>query len=65
MAESITTKMKTLFVGAVLAAAMIPVALQLLGTANLSGVDATVVSLFALISIGIVIAAALVFFDLI
>ena len=53
------------FVGAILAAALIPVALQQLATANLSGLDASTVALFGVIAIAIVVVVVVLFFKLI
>ena len=53
------------FVGAILAAALIPVALQQLATANTSGLDASTVALFGVIGIAIVVVVVVLFFKLI
>lgn len=53
------------FVGAILAAALIPVALQQLATANTTGLDASTVALFGVIGIAIVVVVVVLFFKLI
>lgn len=53
------------FVGAILAAALIPVALQSLATANLTGLDASTVALFGVIGIAIIVVVVILFFKMI
>ena len=66
MAESkIINTLVGVFVGAILAAALIPVALQQLATANTSGLDASTVALFGVIGIAIVVVVVVLFFKLI
>lgn len=61
----ITDKMIGIFIGAILAAALIPVALQNLATANTTGLDTSVIALFGVISIAIIVAVVIVFFKMI
>lgn len=61
----ITDKLVGVFVGAILAAALIPVALQQLATANLTGLDASTIALFGVIAIAIIVAVVILFFKMI
>ena len=57
-----TDKMVGIFVGAILAAALIPVSLQMLATANTTGLSTAVIALFGVISIAIIVAVVILFF---
>lgn len=68
---NVTDKMIALFVGGILAAALIPVGLQQLSTGavgltNISGtgvnVDASVIALYGIISIAVIVAVVILFF---
>ena len=61
----VTDKLVAVFVGAILAAALIPVALQQLASANLTGLDASTVALFGVIGIAIIVAVVILFFKMI
>lgn len=60
-----TDRMVSLFVGAILAAALIPVALQQLASGNLTGLDPAVAALYGVIAIAIIVAVVVVFFKVI
>lgn len=60
-----TDKMVGIFIGAILAAALIPVALQSLATANTTGLSSSVIALFGVVSIAIIVAVVIAFFKLI
>lgn len=61
----ITDKVISVFIGAILAAALIPVALQQLATANTTGFDSATLALFGVISIAVIVAVVVLFFKMI
>jgi len=61
----LTDKMVGLFVGAILAGALIPTALQQLAGGNTSGLDASVIALYGVISIAVIVAVVVVFFKMV
>lgn len=74
--QKIINTLVGVFVGAILAAALIPVALTQLATANLTGfsigvpnesrsVDPAVIALFAVIGIAVIVVVVITFFKLI
>ncbi len=62
---SVSDKVVAIFVGAILAAALIPVSLQMLATANVSGLDASTAALYGVISIAVIVAVVILFFKMI
>lgn len=65
MAEQVTDKVVGIFVAAILAAALIPVALQLLATANTTGFDAATLALFGVLSIAVIVVVVVLFFKMV
>lgn len=57
-----TDKLIGLFVGAILAGALIPVALQQLAAGNTTGLSASTIALYAVISIAVIVAVVIAFF---